>query len=442
MKKVAIIGAGITGLTAAYELQEKGIDCVVFEASGRVGGCISTIRKDGYLVECGPNSILETHPDVGNLIVRLGLDGNKLPASLSAKNRYIVRDGKPAALPSSPAALLKSNAFSSQAKLRLLKEPFIKSKSSEQESLADFVLRRIGKEFLDYAINPFVSGVYAGDPARLSVKYAFPKLYALEQDYGSLIKGAVKGSRKRKKRAEKNVHDARMYSFDEGMEVLPLRLAEKLGDRIRLNTPASSIQMMEEDIWLVNREEFSDVLMAIPAHQMPELNTPFDLDLFAEIEYPAVTSLSIGFELNSIMHALDGFGMLIPEVEHKFSLGALFPSSIFPDRAPGGAALLTVFVGGARAPERALMNQDEMLENVLDDLRELLGIKSTPDFIHRTVWPKAIPQYTIGYEKFLNCMKDIEANYKGIHFAGHYRDGISVSNSLLSGLNFAKRISS
>ncbi|MDZ8118931.1 protoporphyrinogen oxidase [Pontiella agarivorans] len=440
MKKVAIIGAGITGLSAAYELQEKGIDCAVFEASGRVGGCISSLRKDGYLVECGPNSILETHPDVGNLITRLGLEGNKLPASLAAKNRYIVRNGKPLALPSSPAAFLKSKAFSSKAKLRLLKEPFIQSRSSEQESLADFVLRRIGKEFLDYAINPFVSGVYAGEPSRLSVKHAFPKLYALEEKYGSLIKGAIKGSRERKKRAEKNVHDARMYSFDDGMEVLPLRLAEKLGYRVRLNTPVSSIQMMEEDIWLVNREEFSDVLLAIPAHQMPELNTPFDLDLFEEIEYPAVTSLSLGFELNSIMHALDGFGMLIPEVEHKFSLGALFPSSIFPDRAPGGMALLTVFIGGARSPERALMDKDEMLVKVMDDLRELLGINTEPDFVHSTVWPKAIPQYTIGYERFLNRMNEIESQYKGIHFAGHYRDGISVSNSLLSGLNIAKKM--
>ena len=335
---------------------------------------------------------------------------------------------------------MKSDAFSTKAKLRLLKEPFIKSKSNAQESLADFVLRRLGQEFLDYAINPFVSGVYAGRPEKLSVKYAFPKLYDLEQKYGSLIKGAVKGAKERKKRAEKTVHDARMYTFDDGMDVLPDRLAEKLGEQLRLNTEVSTIEKADDGTWLVNREAFSDILIAIPAHKMTELNAPFNLDLFSEIEYPAVTSLSLGFEKNRILHELDGFGMLIPEVENKFSLGALFPSSFFPDRAPTGMALFTVFIGGARAPDRAMMDKDEMLLKVMTDLRELLGVDGEPDFVHASVWPKAIPQYNVGYEKFLDHMKQIEDEYKGIFFAGHYRDGISVANSLLSGLNTAKKL--
>jgi oxygen-dependent protoporphyrinogen oxidase len=440
MKKVAIIGAGITGLTAAFELKQKGIECTVFEASDRVGGCIKTIREDGFLVECGPNSILDTHPSIGKLIARLGIEGNKLPGKPESNNRFIVRDGKPIALPTSPPSFFTSDAFSTKAKLRLLKEPFIKSKSNEQESLADFVVRRLGQEFLDYAINPFVSGVYAGDPTKLSTRYAFPKLYELEQEYGSLIKGALKGAKKRKNRAETASKDARMFTFDDGMEVLTNQLAAKLGDAVRLNTPVESIQQMDEGIWMVNHQEFTDVIIAIPAYKQPELNTPFDLDLFSEIEYPAVTSLSLGFAKNDFSHRLNGFGMLIPEVEKRFSLGALFPSSIFPDRAPGGMVLLTIFIGGSRTPERAMMNEDEMISNVLDDLRELLGLDAEPDFKHSSVWPKAIPQYTIGYERFLDRMKDIEMNFKGIHFAGHYRDGISVSNSLVSGIDVAERI--
>ncbi|MDF7807803.1 protoporphyrinogen oxidase [Pontiellaceae bacterium B12219] len=440
MQKIAIIGAGITGLTAAYELQQKGIDVTVFEASDRVGGCIKTIQQDGFLVECGPNSILETHPDVGKLVTRLGLAGNKLTPGTEAKNRFIVRNGKPIALPTSPQALLNSKAFSAKAKWRLLKEPFIKSKSNEQESLADFVVRRLGQEFLDYAINPFVSGVYAGDPAKLSTCHAFPKLYALEQEYGSLIKGAVKGAKARKKRAETASKDARMFTFDDGMEVLPKQLAGKLGDAVQLNTPVESIQMLDEGIWMVNRQEFSDVVLAIPAHAHPHLNTPFDLDLFSEIEYPPVASVSLGFNLNDFTHPLNGFGMLIPAVESRFSLGALFPSSIFSERAPGGMTLLTVFVGGARNPEWALMNQDEMLANVLEDLHKLLGLDGKPDFSHISIWPKAIPQYTVGYERFLNRMQDIETQFKGIHFAGHYRDGISVSNSIRSGIDVAEQI--
>ena len=440
MQKVAIIGAGITGLTAAFELKVKGIDCSVFEASDRVGGCIKTVHQDGFLVECGPNSILDTHPNLGKLITRLGLEGNKLPAKPAGNNRFIVRDGNPIALPTSPPKFFSSPAFSAKAKLRLLREPFIKSKSNESESLADFVVRRLGQEFLDYAINPFVSGVYAGDPAKLSTALAFPKLYELEQKYGSLIKGAVKGSKERKKRAETASKDARMFTFDDGMEVLPNQLAAKLGDAIRLNTPVAGFQRLESGTWLVNGEEFSDILLAVPAHAMPQLDAPFDLSPFEEIYYPPVTSLSLGFGINQFMHPLDGFGMLIPKIEKRFSLGALFPSSIFADRAPPGMALLTIFIGGSQSPDRALMDEDEMLQNVLADLRELLGLDGEPDFKHVSAWPKAIPQYVVGYEKYLTHMKQIEDAHPGIHFAGHYRDGISVANSILSGLNVAERI--
>jgi oxygen-dependent protoporphyrinogen oxidase len=440
MKKVAVIGAGITGLTAAFELRQQGIDCSVFEASDRVGGCIQTLRENGFLVECGPNSILDTHPDLGHLITRLGLEGNKLLPHASAENRFIVRDGEVIALPTSPPAFFKSKAFSTKAKLALLKEPFIKTKSNESESLADFVVRRLGQEFLDYAINPFVGGVYAGDPARLSTCHAFPKLYALEQEYGSLIKGAIKGAKKRKQRAEVASKDARMFTFDDGMEVLPRQLADKLGDAVRLNTPIESVQQGEAGAWKVNNEAFSDVLLAIPAHAMPQLTTPFDTGPFGEIHYPAVASLSLGFNENQFTHPLNGFGMLIPKVENHYSLGALFPSSIFSGRAPVGATLLTVFVGGAMTPERAMQNETFMLQQVLEDLQQLLGLRGEPEYKRLSVWPRAIPQYEIGYERHLDRMKRIETEYPGIHFAGHYRDGISVANSILSGLKIAKQI--
>ena len=442
MQKVAIIGAGITGLTAGFELKQRDIDCTVFEASDREGGCIRTVREEGFLVECGPNSILDTHPNLGKLIARLGLEGNKLPAKPASNNRFIVRDGKPVVLPTSPPAFIQSKAFSAKAKLRLLREPFIKSKSNEQESLADFVVRRLGREFLDYAINPFVSGVYAGDPEKLATIHAFPKLYELEQEYGSLIKGAIKGAKKRKKRAETASKDARMFTFDDGMDVLPRQLAAKLGDAVRLNAPVAGFRFLGNGNWSVNGEEYTDVLLAVPAHTMPQLDTPVDLSPFSEIYYPPVASLSLGFGINQFMHPLNGFGMLIPKIENRFSLGALFPSSIFSGRAPGGMALLTVFIGGSQSPERALMDEDEMLAHVLKDLKELLGLDGKPDFKHLSVYPQAIPQYVVGYGKYLDHMKRIETNHPGIHFAGHYRDGISVANSILSGIDVAERIAS
>jgi len=440
MQKVAIIGAGITGLTAAFELKRRGVDCMVYEASDRVGGVIQTVHEGGFLVECGPNSILDTHPNLGKLVARLGLEGNKLPANTAAQNRFIVRNSQPIALPSSPPAFFSSKAFSAKAKLRLMREPFIRSKSNEQESLADFVLRRLGREFLDYAINPFVGGVYAGDPAKLSTCHAFPKLYALEQKHGSLIKGAIMGARERKKRAEVASKDARMFTFDDGMEVLPKQLAEKLGDAIWLNMPVTGFQRLNNGMWRVNGEEYTDVLLTTPAHLMPQFDAPFDLSPFADIYYPPVTSLSLGFSENQFTHPLNGFGMLIPKVEDRYSLGALFPSSIFPERAPGGMVLLTMFIGGSMAPEKALQGEEEMVENALNDLRDLLGLDGKPEYKHLSVYPQAIPQYVVGYERFLDHMKQIETDHPGIHFAGHYRDGISVGNSILSGINVAERI--
>ncbi len=441
MQKVVIIGAGITGLVAAFELKRRGVDCTVYEASDHVGGVIRTVLEEGFLVECGPNSVLDTHPNLGKLIAHLGLESNKLPANTAAQNRFIVRDGEPIALPTSPPAFFSSKAFSAKAKLRLLREPFIRSKSNEQESLADFVLRRLGQEFLDYAINPFVGGVYAGDPAKLSTAHAFPKLYALEQKYGSLIKGAIKGAKERKKRAEVASKDARMFTFDDGMEVLPRQLAAKLGDAVHLNSPVEEFQRLENGGWLVSGEEYTDVVLAIPTHLMPKLDVPFDLAPFADIYYPPVASLSLGFDENQFAHPLNGFGMLIPKVENRYSLGALFPSSIFPDRAPGGMVLLTAFIGGSMAPEKALQDEDEMLANVLSDLQELLGLSGEPEYKHLSVYPQAIPQYVVGYERFLDHMKQIETAHPGIHFAGHYRDGISVGNSILSGIDVAERIS-
>jgi len=440
-KHVAIIGAGITGLTAAFELQQRGVDCTVYEASDRVGGVIRTIQEDGFLVECGPNSILDTHPNLGKMIARLGIEGNKLEPQPAAINRFIVRDGQPIALPTSPPALFNSKAFSTKAKLRLLREPFITSKSNESESLADFVLRRLGREFLDYAINPFVGGVYAGDPAKLSTALAFPKLYALEQEYGSLIKGAIKGAKDRKKRKEVASKDARMFTFDDGMEVLPKQLAAKLGDAVKLNSPVAGFQRLDNGQWRINGEEYSDVLLAIPAHTMPKLEAPFDLSPFADIYYPPVASLSIGFSENQFTHPLNGFGVLIPKVEKRYSLGALFPSSTFTGRAPSGMTLLTVFIGGSMSPEKALQDEEEMLANTLKDLEDLLGLSGGPEYKRLSVYPQAIPQYVVGYERFLNHMKQIETDHPGIHFAGHYRDGISVANSILSGIAVAEQIS-
>ena len=440
MKNVAIIGGGITGLSAAFELQQHNIPCTVYEASDRVGGVIRTVHKSGFLIESGPNSILDTHPDLGLFLAQVGIE-KQLP-NTDAGNRFIVRDGKPVALPDSPLSFISSKAFSTAAKMRLLREPFIRSRATSKESLADFVVRRLGKEFLDYAINPFVGGIYAGDPAQLSTQYAFPKLYELEQKYRSLIKGAIQGARARKKRAEVASKDARMFTFKEGMEELPKALAKKLRLNIEYNRPISEIKSLPKQRWKVAGEAYSDVILAIPAHKLDQITGALPLSPLAKMPYAPVTSLSLGFKKSQCTHPLNGFGILYPKVENRYALGALFPASIFPQRAPDGETLLTLFIGGAIAPEKAAQSDDELVQNALVDLRDLLGFsgEATSITIHRS--PQAIPQYNLGHETFVEQMKQIKTQFPGIHFAGPCCDGISVGNAILSGLKNARTIMS
>ncbi|MEO8168378.1 MAG: protoporphyrinogen oxidase, partial [bacterium] len=222
--KIVIIGGGISGLTAAWWLHKMGADVTVLEKDQTVGGTIRSVREDGWLVETGPNSALETTPLFNEMFEGLGIAGQRLYADDRSNKRYILRGGRLHPLPMSPGSFLSSSLWTLAGKLRLLKEPFV-GRSVKDETIAEFVERRLGKEFLDYAINPFVAGVYAGNPEHLSVRAAFPKLYALEQKYGGLVKGMVKGRRERKQRSEKAKDRAKMFSFKNGMATFPQAIA-------------------------------------------------------------------------------------------------------------------------------------------------------------------------------------------------------------------------
>jgi protoporphyrinogen/coproporphyrinogen III oxidase len=248
MQSIAIIGGGITGLTAAFRLRQMNLPVTVYESSARLGGVIQSIEQDGYLAEFGPNTVLETSPKIVDLIRDLGLENRRLYSDPAAGNRYIVRGKRPVSLPGSPVGFFSTPLFSWSAKLQLLAEPFVRRSDPEiEESLAEFVLRRIGREFLDYAINPFVAGVYAGDPARLSVKQAFPKLHALEQKYGSLIKGQILGARERRRRAEVSKQNAPKFSFEHGLQELIDALGRHLEDSLRLRSQVTHLERHGND---------------------------------------------------------------------------------------------------------------------------------------------------------------------------------------------------
>ncbi len=449
---VAIIGGGITGLTAAFRLMQAGVPVTLYEADRRVGGVIRSVQEGGYLAEFGPNSILETSPKISGLIRDLGLEPRRGYSDPGAENRYLVRGGKPVCLPASPMRFFGTKLFSTGAKLRLLREPFLRrAPADKEENVAEFVLRRLGREWLDYAINPMIAGIYAGDPRRLSVIHAFPRLHAVEQRYGSLILGQILGARERKRRGEVSKQEAKKISFDQGLQVLTDTLEARLRDAIRLNTTVTALERAPRG-WTVSVQsggsdaafEHRAVLLAAPAHCLARIAFDADAGLtlapLAEVYYPPVASVVLGFRRADVDHPLDGFGMLVPEVEKFRILGTLFSSSLFPNRAPDGHVTLTTYVGGVRAPDLALRPIDELFNLTLTDLATILGVRGSPTFRHAVLYRQAIPQYEVGYGRFKALMETIETRAPGIFLAGHYRNGISLGDSIIAGHDVADRI--
>ncbi|HEY2082271.1 MAG TPA: protoporphyrinogen oxidase [Verrucomicrobiae bacterium] len=452
MKPVAIIGAGITGLTAAFYLKRKGIPVTVYEAGGRVGGVIRSLRKDGYIAEFGPNTILETSPKISQLVRDAGLESRRLNPDPKAEARYVVRYKRPIAMPSSLLGFFTTGLFTLKAKLAVLREPFVTPRrDGVEESIAEFVVRRFNQEFLDHAVDALVAGIYAGDPRKLSVTHAFPKLKALEDKYGSMIKGQLFGGRERKKRGEIAKDRAPKFSFDDGLQVLPDTLGEQLGDSVQLGASVTSLAQTPGG-WIVElqqggtrtRAEHSAVIYAGTAFRLAELKIeskhPVSLAPLSEIRYPPVASVVLGFRREDVVHPCEGFGMLIPKVEGFRILGTIFSSSLFPNRAPAGHLTLTSYVGGERYPELASLPPEKLYELTCEDLRVLLGVKGKPTFQHCVFYPRAIPQYNVGYGRYRALMTEIESKADGLFLAGHYRDGVSLSDSIVSGCNVVDRV--
>jgi oxygen-dependent protoporphyrinogen oxidase len=453
-KTVAVLGAGITGLTTAYKLEQAGFDVIIYEASGRAGGQIGTGRDDGYLVESGPHTLLgrDALPD---LVDELGLGGRLIEANEQANKRFLVRYGELHAAPMGPVDFLKTPILSPLAKLRLFAEPVISKGTKGDESLADFVSRRLGREPLEFAVGPMVAGTFAGEPARLSVKHAFPKLYNLEKEHGSLVKGMLSRVFKGRKDPQGTEKKPRpkLISFDAGSQVLTDTLEDRLSNNIEFDTRVFSLVRKDNGRWLVRfrqsnkrRQKTVDaVVSTIPAHALADVDLQDDETAgfapLGDIYYAPVSIVALGFRRSDVAHPLDGFGMLIPAEERRSILGTLFMSSLFSGRAPEGHALLTSFVGGARDPELALEDGNTLIERTIADLDDLLGLNGEPVFKKHISWRKAIPQYEVGYGRFHEIMDGLEASHPGLFLAGSYRDGIAVPDLVTAGYNTADRIS-
>jgi oxygen-dependent protoporphyrinogen oxidase len=348
----------------------------------------------------------------------------------------------------SPAELLTSRLFSNSAKLAIFGEPLLDaSESAVDESVAAFVRRRFNQEVVDYLANPFIAGTFAGDPEQLSVRHALPQLQSLERTHGSLVKAFVQMMKGRIANGQSGGPGS-VTSFREGLQELVDALGRELSSEIRLRSPVTQLRQSSKG-WTVGAafqspELYDAVIYAAPAHSLDEI----DLDLtgserlstLSSIVHPPVAVLALGFRREQVSHPLDGFGFLTPEVERRRVLGVVFSSTIFPDRAPEGHVMLTAFVGGTRDPDFVQADPQTLTARVLDDLRVLLGAQGEPTFRRVQVWPKAIPQYVLGYGRFKDIADDVERRNPGLLLAGTYRDGVSLGEAIGSGERAASRV--
>jgi protoporphyrinogen/coproporphyrinogen III oxidase len=436
MKRVAIVGAGISGLTTGALLKRSGFDVTVFEAAEAPGGNVQTVRKDGYTIEQGPNSLLSS-PRLIDLVRLLGLEEKVIAANPAARKRYILSDGKLEAL--GPRSFV-NGYFSPGTLFALAREPFVRSRSPEGESVAEFVSRRLNSEFLDKAIDPFVSGVYAGDPYDLSMREAFPKLYEMERSFGSLIMGTI-----RRKVEKPDPAFPRTFSFRGGLKTLIDALAAEIGEeRLRYGQVVETIERLPTGRFRVNGEDFGAAVISTPAWAAADLVRGTDerlADTLMSVRYPSVAVAVTGYRSEKIGKPLDGFGFLIPSKEKRPILGTLFHSAVFPERSPEGHQLLMTFIGGVRSGGRLEALSDDDLESLVGtQLGELLSIEGKPEMFHVKRWKRAIPQYRVGYEAVTEQCAAFEKKNPGIYFCSNFYRGISMGDCVKNAFHTAAHV--
>lgn len=442
MNKIGIIGGGISGLVAAFLLKKRGFEVALYDESERVGGNIQSVKTDGFLIEQGPNSLLKS-PRLVDLIHELKLENEILAANITNKKRYVLRDGKLKSLPMTIAKMATDDYFSLKAKIRLLKEPFVRTKSPEDESVAEFFKRRLGREIVERAADPFIAGIYAGNPGNLSIRAAFPRLYELEKQYGSLLIGSL---RSKTEQADKDF--PRTFSFRNGIQTLTDQLAESLGESIKTNVRVERIAGLTDGKWRVITDSdeniFDSLIISAPAEAAAKLIADLNGNLgekLGKIYYPPIAMIYFGVKTETLAQKLDGFGFLIPSAQRRKILGTIWNSAVFENRAPLGYDLLTTFIGGARNPKLFEKSDEELFKISMQELRDILGLREKPVFAHIKRWRKAIPQYEIGYEKIENAIAEFERKNAGIYFCSNFYKGISVGDCVKNAYALAEKIS-
>jgi protoporphyrinogen/coproporphyrinogen III oxidase len=445
--QVAVIGGGISGLACAYRLWQLGIPVTLLEAEERAGGLIGSVEQDGFLFETGPQSFQGTD-SVLDLVRELGLEVDLCQADTRAP-RYVLRNGRLVKVPMTPQAILGSSLLGMGSRWRVASEALRRTKPpAEEESVAQFVRRKFGHEILEYLVSPFVSGVYAGDPEKLSLRAAFPSLEEWERSYGSILRGAMKS--RPAKGAGQGLPP--LCSFNHGMAMLTRTMTAKLGESARMGAGVQAVTRTDGDKSQGYQIRFTHkgstetlearaVVIATPAyvasHLLAAISAPLARAL-SGIEYAGVAVVGTGYYKQQIGTLTDGFGVLIPRSEKYRTLGIVWNSSLFPDRAGEGRTALSSFVGGATDPEIVEKPDQEIIAIVQDENARILGITGQP--IVSSVWkhPKALPQYNLGHGHIVETVRESERSIPGLYFAGNYLEGPSIGKCIDRGSQTAE----
>jgi len=426
---IAIIGAGISGLSLAYELQKAGKPYILFESTSKTGGYIHSKRFENYLLEIGPNSILMDKP-FENFISELGLENEITLAAAVNKNRFIYKNGQIKKIPSGPLSLLFSDFLSFSAKKSILREINKKCNHYPDESIYDFFSRRFNKEITDYVVDPFTTGVYAGDAQKLLIQDTFPVLYAFEKDYGSIIKGLLKKGFGGRRKTVSLKNGLQTISDTIASSLTHLELNKKVID-IKLTHNVIDLTTQDQFSQLTETRRFSKVIFCGTTFHAAELLTNVLPDIswtLNQVHYAPVKAVYAAFKKTDVKNQMQGFGVLYPSVENSFLAGTIWNSSIFPDRCPEDEILTTSFIGGIKHPEYTRLTDQELKDRAIDQLKKDLQINGNPTFVYVAGWEKAIPQYDIKLQEARKAVAGLKE--KNLYFSSNWSKSITLGNCI------------
>ncbi len=449
---VVVLGAGVTGLTLAHHLNKKETKFLVLDKKPRHGGVIHTKSKNGFIYESGPNTGIISHPEAVALFDDLKNLMTVEKGNDNVKTRFVMKNGRWHALPQGLLSAVKTPLFSLKDKFRILGEPFRKPGVNPNESLAELVKRRMGKSFLDYAIDPFILGIYAGDPSMLIPRHAMPKLYNLEQNYGSFIKGSIKKRKEPKSELEKRV-DRAVFSVEGGLSELTNALSKSAGEEnIKLGVANVAIEPLTNGGYKVayslNGEDIvqtADKVVSTFGSVGLKETFPFisdeDMQDLTNLKYARVVEIALGFDQWN-GRPLDGFGGLVPHKEKRDILGVLFMSSLFKNRAPKNGALLSVFMGGIRNEQLCDLDDQALMQVLEREIKDSMNLKKfEPSMVDIMRYSHAIPQYAVNSDKRLAAIHRVQKQYQGLIIAGNLRDGIGMADRIRQATIIAQDIS-